>query len=139
MEGAMVRNLALFFSTFTSFIGILIAFHSLVLDDGPRIWNLSKAAGSVFVVCVGVLTWKFSRMVDAHYLTERVLLIAVMTLMVVGGAGLAWTLHISLVSGSVETWLVIVIMIVIAQGCVTTIYLLERARSRDNRLNHQSP
>ncbi|MBM4168031.1 MAG: hypothetical protein FJ215_02575 [Ignavibacteria bacterium] len=135
----MVRNLALFFSTFTSFIGILIAFHSLVLDDGPWIWNLSKAAASVFVVCVGLLTWKYCRTDTPHPFTERALLFSVMTLMVVGGAGLAWTLHRSLVSDDIEAWLVIVIMIVIVQGCVTTIHLLECARTHGNRLNHRSP
>lgn len=134
----MVRNLTLFFSTFTSFIGLLIAFHSLVLDDGPWIWNLSKAAASVFVVCIGVLTWRFSRTADLHYGTEKILLLSVMTLMVVGGAGLAWILHRSLISGDFETWLVIVIIIVIVQGCVTTMYLLERARTRNNGLNHRS-
>jgi|GEM_PF-1453927 len=134
----MVRNLVLFISTFTSFMGILIAFHSLVLDDGPWIWNLSKAVASIFVVCVGVFTWKFSRTEESDYFTETVLLFAVMTLMVVGGAGLAWTLHIALVSGDFETWLVIVIMIVIAQGCVTTIYLFQRVRMSTNQINHHS-
>ncbi|MDA2938994.1 hypothetical protein MYX75_12125 [Acidobacteria bacterium AH-259-A15] len=126
----MIRTLILVSAMFTTFFAILVGFHSLFFDEGSVLWIASKVAVCGAVLSVGILTWLQRRPAVVHHTVEPMLLCGAMAMMVLGAAGVPWTFHLAHVTGDLEAWVIVVDLVMIGQGALTTWHLWNRANRR---------
>ncbi|RPJ19629.1 MAG: hypothetical protein EHM33_29970 [Chloroflexi bacterium] len=85
--------------------GLIVAFSlsPTELNQVPLWWSFTKTAAAASVILVGVITWLGS----ARPVRAGVIPLCSLFLVALGAATVVWTLHVALVTGDLEYYMVI--------------------------------
>jgi len=123
-----MRSLMVVLAVFTTLSGILVGVHSLLVPEGSLLWIAVKLAACVAVVVTGAMTWVYVRRRPSRLTAASLLLLGAMGIMVLGAAGAVWTIHLAEVTGDFEAWGMVINLVMIIQGALTTWHLWGDAR-----------
>ncbi|MGH2593115.1 MAG: hypothetical protein ACRDGG_06350 [Anaerolineae bacterium] len=115
-------------AAFTTLSGILVGAHSILVPEGSRLWIAVKLAACAALVATGTMTWFYVRLQPARLTVAWPLLLGAMGIMVLGAAGSVWTVHLAEVTGDFEAWGLVINLVMIIQGALTTWHLWSVAR-----------
>jgi hypothetical protein len=127
-RGAVMKTISIFLALINSLVaGLLIAF-SLSggeIRQAAAWWTILKTLAAFSVIVIGVLTWL------ASMRTVRPGLMSLGSLFLVGlgAATSVWTLHLALVTGDVEYYMLAYGGGLIVQGIVSLFSVLEEPRN----------
>jgi hypothetical protein len=108
----------------------VIAIFNLVLNlsvmKGSLIFLVMKIVGSFGIMSISVLTLGFTRFSMREFATP--LLFVGMALLILGGFGAAWNIHMGLVTGDQEWPIFTVLLVLIGQGVLTILAAIRSKR-----------
>ena len=114
----MSNRLLTFLAALTSLAAVVTALHSLFRDDGGALWIALKVLACGFVVAANlVVVWHILRAHPAPLL-GRAALLAGTGLVALGSAGMAWTLHLAIVTGDMEGAFVMINALLALEGAL---------------------
>ena len=115
-----MKTLVLFLASLTMLSAASVGIHTVLMPEGSGLWVVSKIAVSLLVIGAGASTWLHDGSEAQRRDLEPLLLAGSLTLILVGGAGAVWTLHLAEVTGDLEAWALVVNGLLVAQGFLTT-------------------
>ena len=124
----LINHLMLFAAAFTTVMAILVGVTTLTMPgvaEGSVAIIVSRLVICLFIIAVGVVTWKQYRSGD-NATTQWLLLFAAMALMTIGAFGFAWTIHLGEVTGDFEYWAMMINLALVGQGALSILHLWGR-------------
>ena len=100
-----MKTISIFLALINSLTAGLLLASSLSgseLHQAAVLWLSTKVFAGVFVILIGILTWLGS----IRLIEPRILLLGSLFLVALGAATIVWTIHLSIMSGDMEFYMV---------------------------------
>jgi Na+-translocating ferredoxin:NAD+ oxidoreductase RnfD subunit len=110
-----MKTISIFLALVNSLLaGLILAFSLSPTEISQAVawWSFTKIAAACAVILVGVLTWLGS----ARTINPGLMSLCSLFLVALGAATIVWTFHLALVTGDMESYMVIYGGSLIAQG-----------------------
>lgn len=119
----MRDTLLVIVATFTSLLAVINTICIFTHPDGVTLWNASRFLVSVYIVGIGILTWRHVLVHMTQGTTSSVLFVCSVALLSLGIAGTGLAIYNGQRSGDTEYYLFPVHWLFVGQGMLTLWYL----------------
>jgi hypothetical protein len=126
--GTVMKTISIFLALINALVaGLLVAFSlsGSEIHQAAAWWTLLKTLSACSIIVIGVLTWLASiRTVKPSWMSLGSLL-----LVALGAATIVWTLHLALVTGDAEYYMLVYGGSLIVQGAASLFGVLQEPRN----------
>jgi len=112
----MTNRLLISLAALTSLAAVVTALHSLFADDGAVLWTALKVSACAVVPAANLIVVRHILRAQPVPFLRRAALLAGTALVAIGSAGMAWTLHLALVTGDMEGVFVLINALLALEG-----------------------
>ena len=123
-----MKTISIFLSLINSLLAGVILLASLTgseIRDAEFLWLLIKAVAALGVIAIGILTW----LGNLVAIRPGLLALSSLSLVALGAAAGVWTLHLALVTGEMEYYMIVYGGSLMMQGAASLFGLAEGPRS----------
>jgi len=123
-----MKTISIFLSLINSLLAGVILLASLTgneVREAAFPWLFAKTLAALIVIAIGVLTWL------GHVLIIRpgLLTVSSLSLVALGAATFVWTLHLAMVTGDMEYYMLLYGGSLLAQGVASLYGFIEESRN----------
>jgi hypothetical protein len=104
--GAVMKTISIFLALVNSLLAgvlLLISLTGNEVHQAEFLWLLTKSLASMGIIIIGILTWLGAM----RTMNPGLMAVGSLFLIVLGTATIVWTLHLALVTGDMEYYMVI--------------------------------
>jgi hypothetical protein len=126
--GAVMKTISIFLALMNSLVaGLIIAFSlsGSEIRQAVAWWTLMKTLAAFSVIVIGALTW----LASMRTVRPGLMSLGSLLLVAVGTATIVWTLHLALVTGDAEYYMLVYGGSLIVQGASSLFGVLEEQRN----------
>ena len=123
-----MKTISIFLALINSLVaGLLIAFSlsGTEIRQAAAWWTLMKTLAAVSVIVIGALTW----LASMRTVRQGLMSLGSLLLVALGAATIVWTLHLALVTGDAEYYMLVYGGSLIVQGASSLFSVLEEPRN----------
>ena len=123
-----MKTISIFLALINSLVaGLLIAFSlsGSEIRQAAAWWTLMKALAAFSVIVIGALTW----LASMRTVRQGLMSLGSLLLVALGAATIVWTLHLALVTGDAEYYMLVYGGSLIVQGASSLFGVLEEPRN----------
>jgi len=123
-----MKTLSIFLALINSLLASVILLASLTgneIHEATFLWLFVKILTALGIIAIGILTW----LGNLFTIKQSLLTLSNLTLVAVGSATAVWTLHLALITGDMEYYMIVYGGSLAMQGAASLFGIVEESRN----------
>jgi hypothetical protein len=126
--GVVMKTISIFLSLINSLLAGVILLASLTgseVHDALLLWLMTKILAALGIIVIGVITWLGS----VSAIKPNLMALSSVSLVALGAGTVVWTIHLAIVKGDTEYYMIVYGISLIIQGMASLFGFAEESRN----------